>query len=307
MTEIVHVAPVDLNALQSEVIDASQNPAVVYLSSLQPTGRSAQQSALRQIADIIRSGSDYLDIPWQQLKYAHVQAIRAKLGERYAPATANRMLVALRRVLKESMLLGHLPVYEHERIKAVKPIKGSREPAGRALTPSEVQSAVASAKTSPTATRDTAIIAVLHGTGLRRTELASLDLESFDGSRIKVIGKGNKERTVPMSPGSVRALESWISDRGSWAGPLFVSARKGGRWSEMRLSDESIAQIVKRHANANPHDLRRTYVTTLLSNGVDISTVAGLAGHESVDTTRKYDRRDEAARENAVKGLDTPT
>lgn len=288
-------------------IDLSRNPAAIYLKELQPSGRKSQESALRKIIELAKPGSTLVDFPWAKLTYAHVQAIRSKLAESYSPATANRMMVALRRVLYEAVMIGQMDGEEYRKIQSIKHINGSRLSVGKSLSKEEVATAISSTSEGSTPERDAAIIALLHGSGLRLSELASLDLSSYDGVRVKVIGKGNKQRQVPLSQGAIRCLSVWIEKRGRWPGPLFVRAYKGGSLGTGRLSDDSIAKIVKEYAMANPHDFRRTFATTLLQNGVDIGVVADLMGHESVDTTRIYNKKADVAMEKAVATLETPT
>ncbi len=112
-----------------------------------------------------------------------------------------------------------------------------------------------------------------------------------------MLGKGNKQREVPLPPGAVAALEDWLAVRGDWDGALFPPLNKGGRVARRRMSEQAVyAALAKRAAAAgvadlSPHDLRRTYVGDLLDRGADIATVQRLAGHADVSTTARYDRR----------------
>src|SRR5262245_28597749 len=96
-----------------------ENPAAVYLASLTKRSRRTQQSGLDQVAQLLGYG-DALSCPWASLRYQHTAAIRAALAERYAPATANRMLAALRRVLTECWRLGLMPKEDADRAADIK-------------------------------------------------------------------------------------------------------------------------------------------------------------------------------------------
>ncbi len=218
-----------------------------------------------------------------------------------APATANLALAALRGVARESWRAGLLPREEYDRIRDVPRVRGSRLPAGRSATGGELAALLATCARdpSPAGIRDGALLALLYGAGLRRAELAALGRGDWvpDGWLLRVLGKGDKEREVPLPPGAVAALEDWLAVRGDWDGALFPPLNKGGRVARRRMSEQAVyAALAKRAAAAgvddlSPHDLRRTYVGDLLDRGADIATVQRLAGHADVSTTARYDRR----------------
>ena len=118
---------------------ADQNPARVYLARLAPGSRRAQAGALEAIARLLSAdqvGAEAL--PWAELRYQHTQAARTALAGRYAPATANRMLAALRGVLREAWRLGQLGAEELARATDLATVHGFRLPAGREVTPGEL-------------------------------------------------------------------------------------------------------------------------------------------------------------------------
>lgn len=125
-------------------------------------------------------------------------------------------------------------------------------------------------------------------------------------------GKGRKARTVYVTDGALRALHGWLTVRGADAGPLFHRILKGGHLTDKRLTTQAIYTILKERAAQarvkafSPHDFRRTFVGDLLENGADIATVAKLAGHASVTTTARYDRRDEDTKKKAAGLLHFP-
>jgi integrase/recombinase XerC len=149
----------------------------------------------------------------------------------------------------------------------------------------------------PISKRDAAMLEILYASGARVSELCGLDLEDIDYSRqtIRVLGKGNKERTIPIGNPAMRALESWLKDgRVSLAGAkseraVFLGAR--GK----RIDQRTVRTIVY-HALAalegaekiGPHALRHSAATHLLEGGADLRTVQEILGHASLATTQIY-------------------
>ena len=207
---------------------------------------------------------------------------------------------------------------EHARIlKGLRPSRGSRLPAGRSAKTGELAGLLeACAKDpSPAGARDAAMIALMYSTGLRRAELAGLRLDSYsqgDG-QLRVIGKGNRERALPVIGGAAAALADWLVERGDADGPLFLRINKGGRLLDTGFTDDAVyGMLRKRNRQAGlsedltPHDLRRTFMTQLFAAKTPTPVVQRLAGHASAVTTIRYDRSgDEEARE-AVEVLHVP-
>lgn len=142
--------------------------------------------------------------------------------------------------------------------------------------------------------RDRALIEILYSSGLRLAEVHGLDVGDIDHGRglVKVLGKGRKERIVPVGTAALRAVARYLSltDRSPGSsGPLF-EARGGGR-----LSRRQIQRIVARRLAAvsdgeelSPHALRHSFATHLLDEGADLMAVKELLGHASLSTTRIY-------------------
>jgi site-specific recombinase XerD len=291
------------------------NPAAVYLASLTAGSRRTMASALKRLALLLGYG-DFLACPWQSLRYQHTAAIRAQLQDAYAPATANRMLAALRRVLQEAWRLELMSVEEYKRAADLKVITAQQLPSGRALTRDEVLrllTACASDST-PAGVRDSALIAVLVGCGLRRSEAVALSVADYDPATgaLKVQGKGRKDRLVYATGGVVPALKDWLTVRGSDAGALFVRAARGGHIGSARMTDQAVRVILAKRgrqaglATFSPHDLRRTHITNMLAQGADLATVQKLAGHADPNTTARYDRRGEQTKRAAAALLAIP-
>jgi site-specific recombinase XerD len=198
-------------------------------------------------------------------------------------------------------------------------VKGSRLPVGRQLSDGEIFALFSATSTdkSVCGIRDLAILALSYAAGLRRAEVASLDVDQLkteeDFIALRLIGKGNKERLVYLNNGGRDFLTAYLTVRGSEDGALFFAGRKGGKLIQgQRITDQSIYGILKKRAgeakveNVTPHDLRRTFVSNMLDLGVDLTTVSAMAGHANVQTTARYDRRNEIAKKDAARALKIP-
>lgn len=298
-----------------ETKKAETNPAGMYLASLAPSGRRTMAARLTMAALLM--GSEPGAVDWSTLRFEHVTALRSCLSELgRAPASINATLSALRGVVRAAWQLRQISAEDYHRIVAVKNVRGSRLPAGRALTPGEIGALLNTCASDETAAgaRDAAVIALLYGAGLRRSEAAALELIHYDSviGELKVLGKGDKERLVPLETGIVAALDDWISMRGSDAGPLLCPVRKGGRVELRRMSAQAIYDVLLKRASGasiqslSPHDLRRTFASDLLDVSGDVSAVQKLLGHANVQTTMRYDRRGEAAKRKAINLLHLP-
>jgi integrase len=292
-----------------------RHPVAVYLAGLGPGSRRTQTTALRVMASLVSATATEMTLPWHLLTFAHTSAIRARLAETFAPATSNRMLAALRGVLKTAFKLGLMSADQMTRACSVDPVRGSRVVKGRALSQGELRALFEACDAhQPGGARNAALLGLAYGGGLRRAEIVALDLADFErGSGAIVIkGKGNKERRGYVTNGSRDALDAWLLVRGEEPGPLFLPVNKGGRVIRRRMTDGAVAKLVRRMAplariaTFSPHDMRRSFISDLLDGGVDLATVQQLAGHASPTTTSGYDRRGERAKKRAAELLHVP-
>lgn len=307
------------NAAELEARAAKpENPAAVYLRRLAPGSRRVQASALARIAGRIlgAEAADPLALDWARLRYQHTQALRADLAAAFAPATANRMLAALKGTLREAWRLGLMDAEEYRRAADLEPIRGSRLPRGRALTSGEMRALFeACGRRGALGVRDAALLAVGYVGGLRRAEIVALDRADFDAEtgalRVRA-GKGNKDRVAYLDNGALEALRAWARLRGEAEGPLFLPVAKGSRLGAARLTDAAILKALVALAERagvarfTPHDLRRSCASDMLDAGVDLPTVADHLGHAKVETTRRYDRRPDERKRRAVRMLHVP-
>lgn len=142
--------------------------------------------------------------------------------------------------------------------------------------------------------RDRAILELLYSCGLRVSELVGINLNNLDltSMSVKVLGKGNKERMVPLGSKASAAIKTYLSQRLDLKPDddyLFVNSRGG------RLSTRSIDRIIKKYAaisgipkNISPHVLRHTFATHLLGGGADLRAIQEMLGHKSLSTTQRY-------------------
>lgn len=174
----------------------------------------------------------------------------------------------------------------------------------KALSEAQVESLLdAVVGDDPVARRDRAILEVLYGTGCRISELVGLSLGDLDlhTARMRVFGKGSKERVVPIGTPAGLALEAWLSDAGRgalsptrWrrrgdADAVFLNQRGG------RLTRQGAWGVVRKHGEAagltgllTPHVLRHSCATHMVDHGADLRVVQELLGHASVSTTQVY-------------------
>lgn len=141
--------------------------------------------------------------------------------------------------------------------------------------------------------RDKLAYELLYSCGLRVAELTALNLDSIDTQQgvVRVVGKGGKERVVPVGSTAIAALKAYLSARGNVdeKSPLLLNARGG------RLTTRSIQRLLKKYllraglpTDTSPHALRHSFATHLLDGGADLRAIQELLGHASLSTTQKY-------------------
>jgi integrase/recombinase XerC len=145
------------------------------------------------------------------------------------------------------------------------------------------------------ASRDVAILELFYSSGLRVSELVGLDVEDADflSETLRVLGKGNKERMVPIGSHAMTAIQKYRSEAKVHEGPLFINKNKDP--SKRRLSARSVQMMLKKYLAASdiafdvtPHKLRHTFATHMLDHGADLRSVQTLLGHASLSTTQIY-------------------
>jgi integrase/recombinase XerD len=215
-------------------------------------------------------------------------------GRRYSGATVARALAAVRgfhRYLVREGLVSSDPA---------EPVDAPRVPRAlpKALSLDEVEALLTAVPADGAASlRDRAILETLYAAGLRISELTALNLEDLDldDATVRCLGKGSKERVVPLGRAAVQALRTYLADsrpalsKGRSDASVFLNAR--GR----RLTRQGCWKLLKKYAmrasvtrRISPHTLRHSFATHLLDGGADIRAVQELLGHASVSTTQVY-------------------
>lgn len=300
------------------------NPVVTYLSSLKSErSRVTMRHTLRRLMTL-RLTCALADLPsqaefffaWHALRYQDMAILRALLIDQFKPATVNRHLSALRGVLKECWRHGYIDAETYRRTVDVENVSYEVLPAGRDVPERDLRALLTTCyEDGRLGIRDLAMIAVLATTGMRRAELAALDLADFDHESGCIIirhGKGSKQRTVYAANKTYDVLCEWLLVRGDADGALFTSFRRGGHPTLERIPTSTIHKILTRRSiragiqKITPHDLRRSFVSNMLDRNIDMVMIAKLTGHSDVRLLARYDRRTEARKQQAASALDLP-
>lgn len=207
--------------------------------------------------------------------------------------TQNYHLIALRAFLK-FLRKRNIESLNPERIELAK--VGARDL--DLLTAQELERLMSSPKVdSLQGLRDKAIMELLFSTGLRVSELCSLERD-IDLSRdeFSIRGKGEKVRVVFLSPAAKKAIKTYLDKRGDVDGALFVQMGKAAKSArDLRLTPRSVERLIKHYATktgitrkVTPHVIRHSFATDLLENGADLRSVQALLGHANIATTQVY-------------------
>lgn len=217
-----------------------------------------------------------------------------------APASVTRCVVAVRNLHRFAVGSGQV---QADVTAGMSPGTRSRR-LPKALSMDQVESLLAAPDTSTVeGLRDAALLELLYGTGARVSEICALDVDDIrpvlddPDLGLRLIGKGDKERIVPLGSYAAKAVDAWlIRGRPAWAeisnGEHALLLNTRGR----RLSRQSAWAVIRRAGEAagldvehlSPHSLRHSYATHLLDGGADVRVVQELLGHSSVTTTQIY-------------------
>lgn len=302
VAEVSPTSPSSLEAL-------GHNPVAAYLSRLSPSSRHAMSKLLNRIARLFGATTSAENFPWHKLTYSRTLALRQRMAQSYAAASANLGLAALRGVLRECWRLGLMAHEEYARAVDLSRVRGDRLRSRPKIEPRLIERLLkhCSRDRSPKGVRDLAILFVLYICGLRRGELTLLNLDHLlaRGTQLKVFENGQKSRASYLSRAGCSALNRWIALRGKESGPLFVPIHKTGAVRIASLTTEAVARIVHHRGEAagipdlRPHDLRRARATHLLQRGADLFVVQHTLGHSSATTTSSYDLRSDGELQRA--------
>jgi len=235
---------------------------------------------------------------FSQLELTHLRSWLANIQSTGASrATMARRIVSIRAFTYWAASEGWMPSDIGANLAIPKPHKTLPEVLSHNETDLVLQAIAAKRDEDPTPLniRDLAMIEVLYASGIRVSELCGLDLGGFDQSRntLQVLGKGNKERVVPLGIPAVKALQNWLSEarpqliNESSANAIFLGSR--GKRIDQRTVREVVYDAMSAiGSHMSPHGLRHTAATHLLEGGADLRTVQEILGHSSLATTQIY-------------------
>jgi site-specific recombinase XerD len=235
------------------------------------------------------------------LTKAFVQAYKGKLqADGLAPSTVNLRLSAVRKLAVEAADNALMDQALANGIKAVKGIKTAGVRSGNWLARDQAQALLNAPDVSTLkGLRDRAILGVMVGCGLRRSEVAALavsHVQQRDGRWVvcDLVGKGNRVRTVPMPSWAKAALDEWTEAASIAEGHIFRSIHKGGYVDGEVMTSQAVADVVGLYAeqcgfeNLAAHDLRRTFAKLAHKGGAGLDQIQLSLGHASIKTTERY-------------------
>ena len=307
VTPLVNVSP--LNDVQA--------PVVLYLERLAPSSRQTMRYVLQDAADRLGVEDVTIDeFPWHQLQPGHITALVAALrADGYAPNTSSLYVNAIRGVMNQAWQQSLITQDHLLKIRAVKAGGGTRLSKGRNLRRTLIRELmdVCAADPRPQGLRDAAIIAILYGSGMRKSESVNLELSQINVAErsLQVMGKGNKELIKFAPAWAFEKLEAWLAFRRAHLPEgvddddfLFNRIRRGNHITRERITKHAIYYIAKQRGkqvgvNIMPHDFRRSFITRVIEE-YDVSIAQKLAHHANIATTVRYDMRDDNERRNAT-------
>ena len=260
-----------------------------YLKTEKQASENTVSSYLRDVHQFAQAMEE-LGIPLAEAETKDVEEYSRSLTRKgRSPATVTRSVAAIKsfyKYLNHSKLLDENPVQDLEFPKIRKSLP-------RYLT-LEQCTRLLQAVDGPNAERDYAILMLFLNCGIRRAELVGLDLTDVYEDRIRVVGKGNKERIVYMGTACKAAIDAYLPQRNK----IILTDNRAlfGSRDKNRISVSAVHRLVKKHLLAagldvnqfSAHKLRHTAATLMLSHGVDVKTVQEVLGHEHLNTTQIY-------------------
>jgi len=249
---------------------------------------AAYRSDLTQFVAFL--GGDQQAQPPEEIDHLTIRRYLAQLHKGHSKSSIGRKLSAIRALFRYLLRVGRVEKNPAELVS--NPKKEKRLPFH--LNIDQVTALVETRRgTAGLPLRDRATLETLYSCGIRVSELTAMNVGDLDldGGLARVMGKGGKERIVPVGTCARKALAAYLEERGNPdAGePLILNARGG------RLTRRSVGRIVDAHMlliatmrKVSPHTLRHTFATHLLEGGADLRTIQELLGHASLSTTQKY-------------------
>lgn len=282
------------------VTDPSISEFLTYLQSQKNSSANTVLSYARDLTEfydyILKHQKDVLNdaaLVLERLSPLVIRSYLSLLYQRNSVASIARKLSALRSFFKYFVRKG---VLEQNPAKVINSPKIPKK-LPKFLNVDEINAMLAvELENDKFDKRDHAIMELLYSSGLRVSELVGLNLDQLDltESLVRVLGKGNKERLVPMGSKAVQAIQDYLSERTAITRVRDLDAvfiNKNGT----RLSVRSVQRLVSRvtsatgmNKSATPHMIRHSFATHMLGSGADLRSIQELLGHKSLSTTQKY-------------------
>ena len=254
--------------------------------------RGASPHTVRSYATDLADFTAFLGKERVALAAASARVIRAYVAALYqrglSKATIGRRLASVRSCFRFLARRGVIDANPARQVRT--PRQGRRLPS---FLPKDESKDLLDqpAATDEASRRDRALLEVLYATGIRVAECCGLDRADLDRGQgtLRVLGKGDKERVVPVGDAAWAALDLYLATRARDGGPVFTN-RRGGR-----LTPRSVQRIVGREARragltrrVTPHTMRHTFATHMLGEGADLRLIQELLGHSRLSTTQRY-------------------
>jgi len=309
------------NNLQSDPVSSvlkSNNIAILQIVDLVINGLTSEHSRRVYSTALFEFLTWYDEKGKPGLNKATIQAYKSRLQSRnLAPSTINLKLSAVRKLIQEISDNGLMDPLLAATITKVRGIKSSGVRSGNWLTREQAQ-ALINAPNIKTfkGMRDRAVLAIMVGCGLRRSEVSRLTyahIQQREGrwAVVDLVGKGRRVRTVPMPPWTKVAIDAWVRQLEARVGHItqdqrvFRAINKGDKLTGVRkasdfsrsdgfMSDQAIADVVKTYCDqlgydsVAAHDLRRTFAKLARKGGAEIDQIQLSLGHASIQTTERY-------------------
>lgn len=280
-----------------------EGPLASYLRHLRGQRDLAAHTVRAYRTDLLNLFTHLDRLGIESLESVDLRALRSWLAKQHtlgqARTTLQRRAAAARVFFAWAHETGQVTADPAANLRSPKTTRTLPPTLDRATASQMLDQAIATARETggPVAARDVAVLEVLYSTGIRVSELCSLDLNDLDRERrvVRVFGKGRKERTVPIGAPALRAVEFWLTKAraqlmtGESGAALFIGER--GK----RIDPRVVRRIVHRSLQTTegapdlgPHGLRHAMATHLLEGGADLRSVQEMLGHASLATTQIY-------------------
>lgn len=256
----------------------------------------AYENDLNQLAGFLEEAAKGGTTTWTDFDRQSILSYLTNLKERrYAATTVARKVAAIKSFF--NFLVAEGMVKDNPTRELPSPRVGRSLPKPISITQARQLLEETEKRTTPEAKRDKAMLHLLYASGMRVSELVSLNLNDIDtgGGYVRCFGKGGKERLIPIHSQAVAALKDYVSQgrprlKASDGEKALFLNRRGDR-----LTRQGLWQILKGYAKSaklgveiTPHTLRHSFATHMLSGGADLRSVQELLGHANISTTQVY-------------------